>query len=749
MDFIFNRREAPDIKPWWNFDLISKPAEEELHRALKKAHEDLEIYQKSRKDVMLQHLGLYKGIHLNLKNLRDIPARQSRLYRETRGSASDISFNKMTVNHLRDVTDSAVARIATTKPAATVIPNHSSEFSDKAKAKVTKMWLDSFSYENNIDALRRKAQQHATIFGESWTQILWDDQKGDVIRGLDDVAKMGAKVTVMDDEGKTHAVSQAEKTGDVGLKIILPFRIFMEPVASQDFVDVAWLMHEEWEYLTEVRLAYPEVKDKIKPEKDNDEDYFPDSTEGREQQKVQVITLWHKSTRELPDGLKIKFTVDTILEKGDNTFTHGQLPFERLTFLDVPGELNGGSPYTDLKELQSSINQLYSIMIRDRSLASPKLVVPAGTIDPNANKTNKPGIIEYKGGVPPTWQVPNMVSNDILIMIDRLEATFEKLSNTSGTRRGDSLPNVEAFKAFGFFEEQATKRDSTQIAKHRDYLERLYLKILVTAAQFYSKDDKRIIKIIGKHNQYLLKSFDVDDLTHSYDIRVQTTSALPDTKGQRIQTVIELSQAYPTLFTQEKIVDMLDLSTPDAFFDQATAAVNAAEQENDMMMSGKEVQQPQNFEDLLLHWESHLKQFSDPSMKETLPEDPTLSNMAIDIAINGPGMETIDGELMPIEIPEEISKLDKSPAILAIRHLHTTEGLIFDHAMKNPTFAMSLLDPQFKAFPVFFDAPLSISELVAQHQSPIAPQDAAPPTGTEQQITLPPGNQGNPNDFTS
>ena len=747
MDFIFNRKEAPEIKPWWNFDLGGKKGETKLHKALIKAYDDLEEYQKYRKSIMLQHLGLYKGIHLNINNLNDIPARQSRLYRDTNGAANKIQFNKMTVNHLRDVTDSAVARIATTKP--TVIPTHSSEFSDKAKAKVTKLWLDSFSYENNIDALRRKMQQQATVFGESYTQILWDDQKGDVIKGIKDLENMGAKISVTDEEGQTQLVSQVEKTGDVGLKIILPFNIFLEPVSSQDFADVDWLMMKEKKYLTTTRLNYPKVEARIKPERSSESEILLDDYEGEDTQQVEIITLWHRSTREIPKGLMIKFTRDVILENGDNPFNHGQLPFERLVFLDIPGELNGGSPYTDLKELPASINKLYSIMIRDRSLASPKLMIPVGSLGTNTTQTNKPGIIEYKGGVPPTWSVPNMVSNDILVMIDRLESTFEKLSNTSGTRRGDSLPNIEAFKAFTFFEEQAIKRDSTQIAKHRDYLERLYLKILLTAAQFYSKDDERVLKIIGKHNQYLLESFDIKDLTHSYDIRVQTTSALGDSPAGRKQIVIELAQAFPTMFTQEKIADMLELSTPDAFFDQATAAVNAAEQENEMMMAGKEVAEPQNFEDLLLHWESDLKQFSDPSMKKTLPKDPALANAAIDLAINGAGMETVDGELMPIEIPPELAKLGKSPAILAIKHLHSTEGLIFSHALKNPTFANSLLDKQFEAFPVFLDAPLSISELVAQHQAPLDPKDAAAQTGVDQQVELPPGNEGNPNDFTS
>lgn len=735
---MFNQEDTPHFQPWYNFDLKD---EKKLLKALKKAQEELEDYQEEHKQIMLQHLGLYKGIHMEQG---EVTKRKDRLAWDTLGQATTTRFKKVVVNHLRDVTDSAVARLATFKPAATVIPNHSSEFSDKAKAKVTKAWLDSYGYEYNIDSLRRRVQLHAFIFGESYVHVCWDETKGELIKEIGNSEKMGKAIKITDENGEEHSVSRAERIGDVGLSLILPFKIYLEPVSSSEFCDVNWLIQEDEGYVTDLKLEYPDKKSKIKPSGES-ANFKHALLEDKDKEKVKVYTLWHRQTRELPNGLKIKFTPDVVLETGDLPYSHGRLPFVRLTALDVPGELNGMSPYLDLKSLQESINNLYSVMIRDRSLAAPKLMIPAGTVDSNQNATNRPGVIQYKGGVPPTWSVPNLVSSDITVMIDRLERTFEKLSNSLGTRRGDSLPNVEAFKAFGFFEEQATKRDSTQIAKHRTFLEDLYKQILWVAGDFYSNDDERMIKIIGKHNRYLLKSFDVEDLTKSYDIRVQNTSSLPDSKGQRIQTVIELNQAFPDLFTKEKIADMLDLSTPDAFFDQATAAINAAEQENEEMLAGTEVREPQAFEDLLLHWETHFKQFSDPTVKETLPEDPQEVNLLLDTAINGP----VDLDVI-IDNPYEDDEQTLSPAILLAKHLHITEGLIFERALKNPTFAKSLLDKSFAMFPVFFEMPLTVSEIVAQHEAPMLPpaQQLAPSEGIEQQIELP-GVNPNPNDLLS
>jgi hypothetical protein len=486
-------------------------------------------------------------------------------------------------------------------------------------------------------------------------------------------------------------------------------------------------MVEETKYLEELHAEYPKLKGKIKstgPDKSNEDLYRYGLN--KEDDRVKVITLYHKATQEVPEGREIKFTEHVILENKELPYSHGQLPLIRLSAIDVPGKMRGMSPFKDLKALQSSINTLYSIMLRDRSLASPKLFVPSGSVDPSQSKSNQPGVIQYKGGVPPTWSVPNLVAGDLMQMLEKLENTFDKLSNSLGTRRGEGIPNVEAFKAFGFFEEQATRRESTSIAKHRDFLQQLFKMVVLIAADYYTESDERMIKMLGQHNQYLLKHFNVEDLKHSYDIRVENTSALPDSKAARIQTVIQLSQAFPDLFTQEKIADMLDLSSPDAFFDLTTAAINAAEAENEDMMAGKDIGEPQPFEDLLQHWEAHVKQFNNPTVKATLPPQPELANAAI--------QEVLSGE----------SQIEtNSPALLLVKHLNTTEGLMYQRALVNPKFAQRLAD--FENYPVFFQMPITISEVLMSHQAPM--QGIPPETGVDQEIILPSTQQPNPNDF--
>lgn len=712
----FLNKEIPKIKPWWLHDL-DKPNNKKLLKDLVSAHKDLVEYQSDYKELCLSNIALYQGFSIEKKINKG-----GRLHRDSEGHAGTTNFKYLIVNHLRDITDSAVSRMATFKPGVAVLPNHGIEFNDKAKAKVVKSWLESYMYEHNIDDVRRQVQRDAYIFGESFLSVLWDPSKGDIHPAA---RKLKKTVQVETDEGKV-SVTKVKRIGDVGLTRVLPFRVFPEPIPTHNFDDASWVMIEDSEYIEKLKLENPKVADKIRPEGQSDDTGLSDNdalTYGlnKEDDTVLVVTLFHKATEEVPEGRMVKFTKDTILSNDPLPYSHGNLPIVRLSSIDVPGNMRGVSPYADLRTLQSAINTLYSIMLRDRSLASPKLFVPAGSVDSTQQATNKPGVIQYKGGVPPTWSVPNMVSGDLMAMIDKLENTFEKLSNSLGTRRGEGIPNVEAFKAFGFFEEQATKRESTSIAKHRDFLQNVFLLITMTAADFYIQSDERMIKMVGRHNQYLLKHFNIEDLQHSYDIRIQNTSALPESKAARIQTIIQLSQAFPDMFTQEKITDMLDLSSPDAFFDLATAAINSAEAENDSIMSGEEIAEPQPFEDSLQHWEAHVTLFNNPTVKATLPTDPVETNAALNAAITG----NIEGPL--------------SPALLLAKHVNITEGLMFQQALINPKFAMRLAD--FETYPIFFKPPLTLSEVIQSHGAPV--ESIPPETGIDQEIILPEAQQSN------
>lgn len=714
------RSGRPSIDPLWTIDLEQAKDDTILEWA-KDAYNDLLDWSEPRIREALQNLAIFKGFHVDSNSIN---ARQSSLLRDSEGHYKETKFEKIVVNHLHDKVESMVARMATFRPSTAVLPTHSSEFKDKAKAKVVKAWLDSIFYERNVDDMRRKAQRHALIFGEAFLLTEWNPDIGDIHPDARKAAAMGKEITVETEDGEKVKIPANTRTGDIDWTFIMPMNVFPEPEIEYERVD--WIITREWVNVNKLRRQYPDKQDEIMPGSDDvlrpEENVSGDDRSSN----ILVLTIWHRSTREMPEGRKIVLTNDLLLENIELPYDHGKLPIMHLKALDVPGELHGRSIFTNLKQLQAKMNNLYTSEIRNASLAAPKFIVPAGSLSEKSIKTNDATFIQYKGGVAPRWDVPQLSNQGNLLLIDKFERLFEKLGNESGTRRGDSLPNVEAFKAFAFFEEEAVKRDSSFIAAHRDFLQRFAVRLVELAGQFYTNEDGRTIKMIGRHNKFLLRYFDTEDLAEDYHINVQNFSALPESKSARISTVVELSRAFPGMFTDEQITDMLELSTPDKFFNLAAVAVNAAEAENEDMMSGTRIADPAVFEEILQHWEIHRKQLNDPLVKDSMPRPEVLNEL---LTATDPDFkeEIIQALTTEVEDEEGRKKTATSPGVLLADHLNATEALMFERAIKNPAFAQRL--SQVEMFPIFFNTPFSITEVLAQHQQAL--MISADPAGSE------------------
>lgn len=55
--------------------------------------------------------------------------------------------------------------------------------------------------------------------------------------------------------------------------------------------------------------------------------------------------------------------------------------------------------------------------------------------------------------------------------------------------------------------------------------------------QFYKPNDGRIIKMLGEDNVYMIKPFESMEVYGEFDIRMQNSSALPDTKTAKIAAI--------------------------------------------------------------------------------------------------------------------------------------------------------------------------------------------------------------------
>ena len=120
-------------------------------------------------------------------------------------------------------------------------------------------------------------------------------------------------------------------------------------------------------------------------------------------------------------------------------------------------------------------------------------------------------------------------------------------------------------------------------------------------AQYYSAEDGRTIKILGKNNEYLIKSFKDFDFKKIYDVKLENVSALSDTRSGRIADIMDLnaSNQKNPLFGPKEITKLLDLGLDDAFKDESSYAADTARTILEMLTNGEVPEAPLPTDDLV------------------------------------------------------------------------------------------------------------------------------------------------------
>jgi hypothetical protein len=198
-------------------------------------------------------------------------------------------------------------------------------------------------------------------------------------------------------------------------------------------------------------------------------------------------------------------------------------------------------------------------------------------------------------------------------------------------------------------------------------------------AQYYRASDGRSVNLLGKNNEYLIKSFEKMDFNQIYDVRLENVPMLSDTKSGRIADIIDLNAANQKdpLFGKEEMVELLDLGLNDAFKTESTYGVDTARTLLEMILNGEQVPDPEQSDNLIATLRIFYRHIESVSFKlYTRPE-----------------------------IKQELSDF-----------IAAVEMLAQEKAAKNMKFAAEL--SQLSKFPVYFD----ISDLIAETAPAPLPQ---------------------------
>lgn len=619
------------------------------------------------------------------------------------------------MNHARDFVNQSVSRLSRYSANINVFPVNN-EYGDRIGARYSKRVIDNVFLINEAPQICVNSLLEGKLCGESFTLIKYNQGLGDKspvyeqalsqAREKAHIANKPLSNTFTNSEGEEISLDIIKRTGEVELKSVLPWFFFQEPAFK--WKDVNYCFIGEIKHIDQVRAENPgidlEAVAPIKLGKNETGTFGPGFKYGS---WVIEYEFYHRGHPLLDDGWYAKFIPGKLLESRKLELSHRQLPVARFTDFDNPLDAHGVSFLEDLKPPLVLMNKMLGLMYRNVAIAShPKFMVPEGTTNIQS-LANGPLIIEY------TWPMkPEMVTfqgnaQDIFSVSEKIMQQTTMISGTFDSSRGGVVPNARAGSILNFYEEQEEQRESTQIKKYTAYIEKIARLALGTASDFYEPDDGRTIRVVGARNYYKVRQIkDTKKLSGPYDVRVERTTALSESKQGRIDQIVALSsvptssspldQGKPGIFSREQILRMLEVADTPTFFEMATAAVEKQESENEDMFEGIQVPPPEKWEAHVVAWNVIFQFLQSREFTDTRGVPPEVKEMVLD-------------------------------------HMLAHEVFMYEKAEKSLAFAQELMLNT--NYPAVLDLGMkpSINQLVMIHQMPPAPPMPMmpPPMGPE------------------
>jgi hypothetical protein len=607
--------DSEPVRPLWtlekeidNHEAVLKWAEGVYSAETKRA--------RSYRQTAIRNLQIYKG-----KFTQDAG-------RENPTQANQLGFRppkaaKLIVNHLQDLVVQKVSRAIKNKPSVVISPANP-EYSDRVAAKIVKAWTDYQLYRIDFDAIITEVLTSALIMGEAYLAVQWDPNAGEVLPAWAETAReakaAGKKPRLtIQRNGEQLELDSPVNVGDIGMGCRTPLNTLVELCGN--FNRARYVIFEDLHDLDELRKLYPNAKELQKDASLKSWAGSNDLSGESLGNKVLVRSMYWKGDAFMPRGRYIRWTAQCVLENDPLPEGCTDLPVVRFSDIDVPNEQRGMSFFTHGRALNATINDLTSLIRRNAVMMShPKWLVPRGSKIKRESIGNDISIVEFDGPNPPKVEAAPPLSQEIIQLRNELRNDLQTILGTSDTARGNPPPNVRSALAMQALDEQEEQRANSGVAKYAALVRESIKKALVTAAAYYEPDDKRMIPIVGKDSAFLLKEFDVSTLSRGYDVRVTSNTGLPSGKSLRTQTLIELKQAFPTALRDEMVLDMLQIGDSEKFFDKSTVALKAASAENEAMLAGEDIADPVPYENLLIHWNSHVLEMQSRGYKAALPQ---------------------------------------------------------------------------------------------------------------------------------
>ena len=490
---------------------------------------------------------------------------------------------RIKANKIGGITERFIARLTKAAPEPQVRPV-SDEEDDINAAKAASRILTSEFNRLGWEGFLIEHYFWVVTHGFAFAEILWDQEDGSVIGSIED------------DE---------VRSGNIKFDSVPGFELAVDP-AAKDMLSAKWCVRTKsltkeavWEHYG-VTLADGESALSIAEEID----LLVDGPGGsKHTESVPVHQFWMVPCRAAPEGLVVTWSGTTILaEPTKFPYSHRRLPYVEFDLLPGLGKRQGRTWVDDLISLQTDYNDARSREAGIRRTLTPKLVAPAGAVDPQSVNSRVEVIAYNQVGEAPRWMIPDSG------WMGQYETSMNRADMEMGDRAGQSdvssgrasSPSMPAAAILALQEADDTKMSITHKLMGRG-IEQAAWQVLELVKQFWTEE--RLVATYSETGALEVAHFSKADIDGQLDVHVSTESGIVRSKSAMVQLTMDLQKAG-VLTDPRHILRLIQMPGMDFITEAFNVDARQAQRENEYLQLGEEVQ-VNTFDNHMVHITEH------------------------------------------------------------------------------------------------------------------------------------------------
>jgi len=490
------------------------------------------------------------------------------------------------VNHMRNFIQHRVNLVTKDRPAL-ICRARNTDTESQIQTEFGQGLVEHYMRDKRVEEHLALCVEHAMVFAEGFVVMTWDPLAGEI--------------TDADEEtGELKHEGDLRFDNPVGWNVVRDLGV--RDWDKHDWIGIRRPMNK-WNLCAN----YPEYAQAIQSAErwtdvplDEGSRPFDEDRYFIETDQVEAYEWWHRTTPALPLGRHVSICGGAVLQ--DDAWDYDRIPVERLTAADMSLTPYAYTPAFDLIPIQELINNAISTIATNQNAHGVQSLwmQSGGTLR----------ISEVLGGMnlvqsenkPEALQLTETAAETFTFLND-LVRHAEQIAGIDQVTRGYTDANVRSGAFAALLQSQSVQFSSTLMRNYHQLMERVGSGIIKLIRQFATAG--RVITIVGKHQLPYTHKFTGEDLGAIERVTVETTNPMFNTYAGKLEWAQTVA-GTGLVKNQEELLNVFRTGNADTMLEADKAQLNLVREENEALMSGREVPDATPEEHQILHIKEHM-----------------------------------------------------------------------------------------------------------------------------------------------